>query len=60
MPFMPGVGNHEKYYNYTAYINRYIMPLSPGSGNNFYFSFDYGSIHVLHMSTETDYSVGSP
>lgn len=57
---MPGVGNHEKYYNYTAYINRYILPVSPGSGDNFYFSFDYGSVHVLHMSTESDYSVGSP
>jgi hypothetical protein len=25
-PFLPGVGNHEKYYNFTAYLNRYILP----------------------------------
>lgn len=58
-PFMPGVGNHEKYYNYTAYVNRYILPTSPGSGANFYFSFDYSNLHIVHMDTEIDYSIGS-
>lgn len=30
-PFMPGVGNHEHYYNYTSYTNRYYLPRSEGS-----------------------------
>jgi len=57
---MPGVGNHEKYYNYSAYTNRYVLPASSGSYNNFYFSFNYADVHVVHMDTEIDYSVGSP
>jgi len=32
IPFMPGVGNHEKYYNYSAYQHRYYLPRSEGSG----------------------------
>lgn len=31
VPFMPGVGNHERYYNYTAYSKRYYLPRSEGS-----------------------------
>jgi hypothetical protein len=60
VPFMPGVGNHEKYYNYTAYTNRYYLPRSEGSGDNLWFSFDYAQLHVVHMSSEHDYNKGSP
>lgn len=59
VPFMPGVGNHEKYYNYTAYQNRYYLPRSPGSNSNLWFSFDYGQIHLVHFSSEHDYHKGS-
>ena len=31
MPFLPGVGNHESYYNYTSYRTRYTLPQSEGS-----------------------------
>jgi len=57
---MPGVGNHEKYYNYTAYKNRYILPRSEGSGDNFWFGFDFGEIHFTIMSTEHPYEEGTP
>lgn len=56
---MPGVGNHESYYNYTAYQNRYILPRSYPNQTNFFFSFDYGQVHFVHFSSEHPYSAGS-
>jgi hypothetical protein len=49
--FMPGVGNHEKYYNYTAYTHRYVLPRKNQSSTNKWFSFDYAQIHVVHFSS---------
>lgn len=60
VPFMPGVGNHEKYYNFSAYSNRYYLPRSEGSFENFWFSFDYGQLHVVHLSSEHNFTKGSP
>lgn len=60
VPFMPGVGNHEKYYNYTAYQHRYYLPRSEGSGENLWFSFEYGQVHIAHISSEHPYTPGSP
>mmetsp|Transcript_26845 Transcript_26845/g.86318 ORF Transcript_26845/g.86318 Transcript_26845/m.86318 type:complete len:523 (+) Transcript_26845:29-1597(+) len=61
MPYMVGVGNHENPYNFTAYNHRFRMPAAPSGGNgNFWYSFDYGSVHITSMSTEHDYSPGSP
>lgn len=57
--FMPGVGNHESYYNFTAYFNRYILPRSFPEQTNFYFSFDYGQVHFVHFSSEHPYGLGS-
>jgi hypothetical protein len=56
---MPGNGNHESYYNYTAYFNRYILPRAFPEQNNFYFSFDYGQVHFVHFSSEHPYNLGS-
>jgi acid phosphatase type 7 len=56
---MPGVGNHESYYNFTAYFNRYILPRSFPGQTNFYFSFDYGQVHFVHFSSEHPYGFGS-
>jgi hypothetical protein len=36
------------------------MPRSPGSDSNLWFSFTYDFVHVVHMSTEHDYTPGSP
>ena len=56
---MPGVGNHESYYNYTAYTNRYMLPRKLPNQTNLFFSFDYGQLHFVHFSSEHPYSPGS-
>jgi hypothetical protein len=48
---MPGVGNHEKYYNYTTYFARYRLPREQENQTNLWFSFDYGQVHVIHISS---------
>jgi len=60
VPYMFAVGNHEKYYNFAAYNNRFLMPGAQSGGNgNFWHSFDYGLIHFLCFSTEHNYAPGS-
>jgi hypothetical protein len=58
IPYMFAVGNHEKYFNYTAYRHRFHMPEN-GNGN-FWYSFNHGLVHWLQMSTEHPYTPGSP
>jgi len=74
IPYMVSVGNHEKYYNYTSFINRFHMPgdrpgdirtdpKAPPSNANFFYSFDYEGIHFVSMCTErdiADYVPGTP
>jgi hypothetical protein len=46
-------GNHDAFYNYTAFKNRYKMPFKKSNGNfNHWFSFDYGNVHVVSIDTE--------
>lgn len=60
-PFMVGVGNHEKFYNYTAFNNRYHMPYSSSEGNeNFWYSYNYGSVHWISISSEHSLEPDSP
>jgi hypothetical protein len=49
-------GNHESFYNWTAFSNRYKMPLN-GNGN-FWFSYDYGNVHMVSISTEHCFEEG--
>ncbi len=49
--FMPGVGNHERFYNYTSYFNRYRLPRNSSNQSNLWFSFDYGQVHIVHISS---------
>lgn len=56
-PYMTTVGNHEHYYNYTAFTHRFSMP-SNGNGN-FWYSYNSGLVHVLSIDTEVDYNPGS-
>lgn len=58
-PFVPGCGNHEHFYNWTAYTNRYRLPKSEGSFGNFWWSYTYGNIHVVYMSTEHEFVAGT-
>lgn len=59
-PYMTAVGNHEHYFNYTAFNARYQMPSeSSGGYKNFWLSFDHSYAHWIFMSTEHDYTPGS-
>ena len=55
LPYLTAIGNHEgqgelfeKYFPYPMFMN-----------NRYYFSFDYGPVHVTAIDQETDYSQGS-
>lgn len=56
---MPGVGNHERYYDYAAYHARYDLPKLYHGQRNLWFSFDFGQVHVTHFSSEHPYNKGS-
>ena len=50
---MMSVGNHETYFNFSAYKARFRMPdASPGAYENFWYSYDVGPVHFLVFSTE--------
>ena len=61
MPYMTGVGNHEKFYNWTAFTHRYHMPTANGGNGNFWFSYDYGNVvsHVLLLVARPGVSGGA-
>lgn len=65
IPYMAGVGNHERFYNFSSYLARFRNPLPwGGTPDNiesavFWFSLDYGRVHFIFMSTEHSYSPGS-
>ena len=61
VPYMFAVGNHEKYYNFTSFNTRFLMPGAQSGGvHNFWWSMNYGNVHFVMMSTEHDYSPNSP
>jgi len=64
-PYMVGMGNHEVYYNFSHYTQRFRgqpLPKAPApqtvdteSGvcpNNWYYSFNYGLVHFVSVSSE--------
>ena len=52
-------GNHEGFYNWTAFSNRYKMPHERSGGyGNFWYSYDYGNVHVTSLSTEHCFDAG--
>lgn len=62
IPWMVGVGNHEAFYNFTAVNARYKMPQTEalGTQENFWYTFAYGNIQWVAISSEHDLSEGSP
>jgi len=58
---MVGPGNHERFYNWSAFTNRYHMPSNPDlvSDGNFWYTFDYGNVHWISISSEHDLTAGS-
>jgi len=61
IPYNPGVGAHEAADDFTAFRLRYdsAQLQNNSKGGNFYYSFDYGSAHIIHLSSETDFSANS-
>lgn len=58
-PYMTTPGNHESFYNWTAFSNRYHMPHEKSGGNeNFWWSYDYGNMHMVSISTEHCFESG--
>ena len=45
-------GNHESHFNFTHYESRYS---SVSKTNPYYYSYDYGNVHVIHFTTELYY-----
>jgi hypothetical protein len=62
IPWMVGNGNHERFYNWSAYTNRYKMPSNPdlGSDGNFWYTFSYGNIQWIQISSEHSLAPDSP
>jgi hypothetical protein len=68
-PYMVCPGNHEasclttgsigcpaKLNNFSAYRHRFYMPSADSGGvENMWYSFDYGLVHFVMLSSETDY-----
>lgn len=55
-PIYIGQGNHE---NYNPLYTQYFSHPSSESGSEYYYSFDYGNVHVLVADTQGNYNVGS-
>ncbi|KNC53454.1 uncharacterized protein AMSG_01167 [Thecamonas trahens ATCC 50062] len=65
-PYMVMPGNHESWsrsplsgiqtFNFTVYKYKFQMPgAAAGSDTSMFYSFDYGLVHFIALSTETDY-----
>jgi hypothetical protein len=55
IPWMVGNGNHERFYDWAAYTNRYKMPNNApelASNGNFWYTFSYGNIQWVQISSE--------
>jgi len=54
LPYMASVGNHETFSLWIAFLYRFNMPAQESGGDqgNLFYSFDYGPIHVIALSSE--------
>lgn len=52
IPYMTCVGNHERAYNFSNYVNRFSMPFGDGTVNNHFYSWNIGPAHIISFSTE--------
>ena len=59
VPYMTSPGNHERQFNFSSYINRFPMPAAEsGAASPFWYSFNYGLVHVATVSTEPEHPIG--
>lgn len=54
VPYMVAAGNHEHYYNFSGYRKRFAMPGEGRANEALWYSFDFGGVHVVALSTEHD------
>ena len=61
IPWITSVGNHENEpgFQFTPYEHRFDSDGEAGT-ETFWYSRNYPGVHMVFMSTEHDYSVGSP
>ncbi|KAG2381383.1 hypothetical protein C9374_006372 [Naegleria lovaniensis] len=66
IPYVVCNGNHENASNFTSYKSRFTNSTrslfnhhgqSPSNSNNLYYSFDYGPIHFIAISSEHDFKL---
>ncbi|EFC39323.1 predicted protein [Naegleria gruberi] len=62
MPYIVCNGNHENASNFTSYKTRFTnstvsVTTKSNTQSNLYYSFDYGSIHFITISSEHDYAL---
>ena len=53
VPYMTNPGNHELWYNFTAYKTHFWTPASLHADHRMFYSFDFGGVHFTQMNTET-------
>eukprot|EP00048_Salpingoeca_helianthica_P016303 m.231573 g.231573 ORF g.231573 m.231573 type:complete len:532 (-) comp18412_c0_seq1:113-1708(-) len=53
VPYMTNPGNHELWYNFTAYRTMFYTPASTYADNRMFYSFNYGGVHFTQLNTET-------
>jgi len=56
--YNPSVGNHETIDDFTGFKIRYGVEIleNNSAGGDFYWSVDFGFVHVIMLSSETDYA----
>eukprot|EP00118_Oscarella_pearsei_P008592 m.45250 g.45250 ORF g.45250 m.45250 type:complete len:419 (+) comp33576_c0_seq3:37-1293(+) len=55
MPYMTAVGNHEIFFNFSHYQNRFSMPTTD---SKFWYSINIGPIHFVSYSSEVYFTNG--
>ena len=59
IPFFLSAGNHEGWTQNTKAFSQAPSTVSAPLGDQAYYSFDYGNMHILVLNTELSHSVGS-
>ena len=58
VPYMTNPGNHEIWYNFSAYKTQFWTPASAYGDDRMYYSFNYGGVHFVQMNTESPEDTG--
>jgi hypothetical protein len=61
-PYEPSVGNHEEIDKFTGFRLRYGTAILEKNsvGGDFFWSVNWGNVHIVMLSSESDYSATSP